>query len=134
MNAACRNFISRDVQPRAASASDIVDGSCDATGRYYTRGSLSQAFRRETKTEPGLVVLLYTIAKRSTATVNRALWKEEWCRESAECSRARSLDGFGRYSSELSIAAHPKAGPRWPQISQRPSSFAVDLQRDLFCA
>src|SRR5438045_3113630 len=63
MNAACRNFISRDVQPRAADASDIVDGSCDATGRYYTRGSLSQAFRRETKTEPGLFVLLYTIEK-----------------------------------------------------------------------
>src|SRR5207237_10458095 len=52
MKAACRNFISRDVQPRAANASDIVKGSCDATGRYYTEVSLPQAFRRETNAAP----------------------------------------------------------------------------------
>src|SRR5437588_1340905 len=68
MNAACRNFISRDVQPRAANASDIVDGSCDATGRYYTRASLPQAFRHGTNAEPSLFVLCIQFGKRGTAT------------------------------------------------------------------
>src|SRR5256886_8239644 len=68
MKAACRYFISRDVQPRAANASDIVDGSCDATGRYYTRASLPQAFRRGTNAEPMLFVLCIQFGKRGTAT------------------------------------------------------------------
>src|SRR6266513_427547 len=68
MNAACRNFISCDVKPRAANASDIVDGSCDATGRYYTRASLPQAFRRGTNTRAQFVRTLYTIGKRGIAT------------------------------------------------------------------
>src|SRR2546423_10894829 len=76
MNAACRNFISRDVQPRAANASDIVDGSYDATGRYYTRASLPQAFRRGTNAEPSLFVLCIQLAGTVLNSASRHIQKQ----------------------------------------------------------